>query len=151
NVEVYYQLGMAYAGTGDAPTAFRAFQKALEVDPNHTASKLRIAQLMAGSNDAELLKEAQTRLKAMLEGKSNSAETLNTLALTELKLGNAEGAIQQLELALAEAPAELASSLMLAETKLSLRDHEGAEQALKKACNEAPKSSDARRLLGEFY
>jgi tetratricopeptide (TPR) repeat protein len=149
--EVYYQLGLAYNGASDFRTAVLAFRKTLELDPKHVAAQLRIAQLLASTNDEGLLKDAQNRLKALLEGAVPTTEMINTLALTELKLGNVENGVQSLERALTLAPGELASSLLLARAKLSQKDPKGAEEVLKKACNNVPKSSDAHRVLGEFY
>ena len=151
DAEVYYQMGVAFSGAKDYGSAVRAFRKALEVNPKHVEAQLRLAQLMAATNDEALLKDAQSRLKSLLEGASATPEMLNTLALTELKLGDAEGATQSLERLLTQAPGELDSSLLLAKAKLSRNDPKGAEAVLEKACNHAPKSADARRLLGEFY
>jgi Tfp pilus assembly protein PilF len=56
-----------------------------------------------------------------------------------------------LERALAAAPGELLSSILLAHVKLSQNDAPGAEEVLKKACDAAPKSAEAQRYLAEFY
>lgn len=100
--EVYYQLGVACLAAQDYRTAVIAFRKALDLNPKHVAAQLKMAQMLAQTDDKELLKDAQGRLKALLEGPSATPEMLNTLAFTELKLGATENAIQSLERALAQ-------------------------------------------------
>lgn len=78
-------------------------------------------------------------------------EALNALALTELKLGKTGEAIERLEQVLAETPASLSTSVMLAQARLAQRDFNGAEEVLKKACESARKSSDPLVVLGRFY
>src|ERR1700693_687230 len=38
DAEPYYQLGMAYLGSGDARAAYVAFKKAMELNPKHAAA-----------------------------------------------------------------------------------------------------------------
>src|SRR5262249_16650835 len=120
--EVYYQLGMAYGLTKDFRMAVSAFRKALAIYPKHVGSQVRMAEMMSATDDEGLLKDAQKSLKAMLEGTSPTPEMINTLALTELKLGNTEGGVRSLEQSLAQAPGELTASLLLARTKMSQKD-----------------------------
>ena len=151
NPQIYFQLGEAYFAAADFSSALAAFRKALSLDPKHVEARLRIAQMMAVTDNGDLLEDARARLMELLETSSATPEILNTLAFTELKLGNAQYAIQSLERALAQSPAALDSSVMLARTKLAQADVRGAEDVLKKACEANPKSADAHRALGEFY
>jgi cellulose synthase operon protein C len=146
DAESYYQLGLAYTGTQDYLAAIAAFQKALSLNPHHVQAQLRIAQLMSGSNDPALLKDAENRLKTL----PSSAEAMNTLALTELKLGQTDDAAQVLDRALRETPGALVPSVLLAKSKLVEHDSKAAEDVLRKACA-GPQPAEAHRLLGEFY
>ena len=150
NPEVYYQLGMAYSMTKDHTTAVMAFRKALELNPNYLMAQLRIAQLMAGTNDKDLLKEATDKLRELLNSTLPNSEVLNTLAFAELKLGNPGTAIQTLDRVLAQSH-NLDASILMARAKLSEQDVKGAEEALKKACADEPESAEAQTVLGEFY
>jgi tetratricopeptide (TPR) repeat protein len=149
--EVYYQLGLAYSDARDYNSAIIVFRKAVSLNPNHMAAQLKISQIFARTNDKELLKDAEDRLKNLMEARSVTPEMLNTLAFTELRLGNPENAVQILEQALAQSPGELTSTLLLAKTKLMNKDTKAAEEILKKACSTAPKSAEPRRFLGGFY
>ncbi len=151
DADVFYQLGMAFTGAGDLRSALKAFRRAVELNPKHAGAQLRIAQMESMTTNESLIKEAQGRLQALIEQGSASADVINTLAATELKLGNADSAIQSLERALAQSPGEVTSFILLAKAKFSQNDIKGAEQVLKQACEKLPNSADARRMLGEFY
>lgn len=151
DAEIYYQTGIAAAAAADIRTAFLSFRKAAELNPGHSGAQLRLAQLLA-HGDENQVKDAGERLTKLLANTSEvNPEMLNTLALTELKLGNAGEAIAALERSLSQAPGELASAVLLSRTRLWQKDLKGAEDVLKKACEQAPQSADARRILGEFY
>jgi tetratricopeptide (TPR) repeat protein len=151
DAEIYYQMGVAFLEAKDIRSAYAAFRKAVSLNPKHVDAQLKIAQLQARTNDQELLKDTESRLKAILESGSPTADVLNALALTELKLGNLQSAIDSSEQALAQAPDRLFSVAVLAKAKLSLKDVKGAQAILEKATSDAPKSVAARRLLGEFF
>jgi tetratricopeptide (TPR) repeat protein len=150
NPEIYYQLGMAYGMVKEHTMAVAAFRKALEINPNYLMAQLRIAQLMAGTNDKVFLNQAADKLKELLKSTLPSSEVLNTLAFAEMKLGDTQSAIQHLDNVLASAH-DLDASILMARAKLAERDVKGAEEVLKKACAENPTSPVARTVLGEFY
>jgi tetratricopeptide (TPR) repeat protein len=151
DLEATYQYGLAAAAAGDATTAVKAFRKVLASDPKHVGAQLKLAGMMTASGDRELLKEAEERLRTLLDTAPVTAEMLNVLALTELRMGKTEDAVHSLEQALAKAPAQLMSSVMLSLAKLAQQDFAGAEAVLKNACESAPKSPEARVILARFY
>jgi tetratricopeptide (TPR) repeat protein len=151
DAEVYYQLGMAFWGAQDLRSAYASFRKALTLDPKHKGAQLKIAQLQMNTDDPDLIKDAEKRLKDLLGEDASSSDVLNSLAFTELRLGNAQDAISSLEKALADTPDELTTVVMLARAKLTVNDQKGAQAVLEKAVADAPKSAAARRLLGEFF
>ena len=151
NAEVYYQLGQAYLAAGDIRNGILGLHRALELNPKHQQAQLRLSQLMASTADAGILKDAQQRLKTLLQDTPDNPEALHALALTELKLGDSGDGILHLERALAAAPQELVFAVTLAEAKWEEGDRPGAEAILKKASENAPKSADAAAILGYFY
>lgn len=151
DAEAYYEIGVASEDSGDVRTAVAFFKKALDENPKHSGAQLKLAQLMSLTTNKALLQDAETRLTALKQSSPNSPELLNSLALTELKLGKTDSAAQELEQVLAKAPQELISSIWLAQTKLAQHDVKGAEDVLKKACEAAPKSADPHVALGQFY
>ncbi len=132
----------------DVRTAVAAFRKALELNPKHAGAQLHLAELMAMTDDQRWLNDAESRLKALMECSPVTPEMLNTLALTEMKLGKTENAVDNLEQVLAKAPQELTSSILLARAKLLQRDVKGAEDVLKKAAAAKPNAADPHVVLG---
>ena len=149
--EAYYQLSLAYLAAHDLPRGASNLRKTLELNPKHAGAQLRLAELMAGTSDPGMLMDARRRLQALLQETPENAETLHALALTELKLGETESAMQHLERAMTAGPQEILPAVTLAETKLRQGDLKGAEDVLKRACENSPKSDDARVILGGLY
>jgi putative PEP-CTERM system TPR-repeat lipoprotein len=149
--EPYYQLGLGFLALQDYRSALVSFRKALEINPDHLQSQLKIAQMKVNSGDAGLLKEAEVQLGTILSDAPSNTDALDALALAQLKLSENETATQTLDRALSQAPADLTASVLLARTRLANKDAAGAEEILKSACRNSPKSSTAARLLAEFY
>lgn len=149
--EIYYQLATAYLAASDTRSGIAALRKTLELDAKHAGARLRMAQLMASVNDPEFTKQAQDRVRELLQETPNDADALHTLAFIEMKLGEMADATAHLERAFAEAPQELSHAVALAQAKLLQRDVAGAEAVLKKLSADSPKSSEAATLLGRFY
>ena len=151
SAEAYYQLALAYLGTADLRNGVASLRKALELNPKHAGARFRLADLMTNANDPEVVKDAQQRLQALLQDAPEDPDALHSLALTELKLGEADAAVSHLARAMASAPSELVFAVTLADAKLQQKDVTGAEAVLKKACQDFPKSADAVVVLGRFY
>ncbi|MDX1983186.1 MAG: tetratricopeptide repeat protein [Bryobacteraceae bacterium] len=147
----YYQMGLVYAGMQDYRSAYEAFQKALSVNPNHAEARLKVAQMMAASEDDKIVRDANSKLEKLLAGGKPDVDTLNTLALTELRLGRIENAVQTLEKVIMQSPGELISTLTLARAKMIQGETKAAEDVLKQAAAAAPKSSELPRVLAGFY
>src|ERR1051325_5757973 len=140
DAEAYYQLGLAYLGTGDIRAAAACFRKASDENPKHAAAQLKLAELMSLSNSKELVQEAEKKAQDVLTLLPDDAAALNLLAVTELKLGKPESAEAHLEQALQKTPGYLQSSVTLAKSRLARKDIKGAEETLEQAIKQAPKS-----------
>ena len=151
DAEPYYQLGLVNLAANDVSTAASYLRKACELNPKHTGAQLKLAELMAASAGKGLVEEAQKRARDVLALLPNDPDALHILAVTELRLGNLQGAEEHLVRALRKAPGQLKSSVSLAQVKLARKDVAGAEEVLKQAAAQAPKSPDPRVYLGGFY
>jgi tetratricopeptide (TPR) repeat protein len=151
DAEPYYQIGVASEASGDLRTAVASFRASLARNPNHAGAQLKMAELMAATDNQSYLKDAESRLTTLKESQPTSLEVLDSLALAQLKLGETDKAVENLQQSLAKSPAELRSSILLAQAKLGQHDPNAAESVLKKACDAAPKSAQARVVLGQFY
>jgi tetratricopeptide (TPR) repeat protein len=150
NADAYYELGLAFEATHDFQSAADAYKVATQLDPKHKNAQVRLAELMAVAGDASVLKEAKGRLQSVLDGKTDSAEAVDTLALTELRLGETDLAIQDLEPAIGRFPSDRTSAILLAYADAQKNDFQAAEAVLRKACVDQPKSAPIRIALGRF-
>lgn len=151
NPDGYYELGLVYTRTHELQNAVFSFKKALELKPNYEPARVELATIMASTVDVATLKQAQSDMEEVTKEDPSNPEALNTLALTELKLGNTNDAVVELQHALSVAPRSLQSSILLAQAKLSQGDAPGAEQVLRRACQNDPSSADALVTLASFY
>lgn len=151
NAEAYYQLSQAYFAVNDIRLSIGNLRKALEVDSNHAAAKLRMAQLQTMADDPALIKEGRDALTAILKDSPNDVEAIHSIGFADLKLGKPEDAIEHLTQTFAAAPADLVAAVTIARAKLEQKDLAGAEAVLRKASDAAPKSADAAVALGELY
>jgi tetratricopeptide (TPR) repeat protein len=148
--EPSYWLGLSYLGAGNIQQAIPYFRQAAKLNPKHAAAQLRLGEILALTDNKELLQEALNRLQIVLTT-SPSAKALSALALTEMKLGNADEGERHLQECLDRFPQELSSYMILAKSKILKRDFNGAELLLKKAVQAAPRSGEALVALGNFY
>jgi tetratricopeptide (TPR) repeat protein len=147
----WYELGAAYYKGHDIRPAVAALRKALELDPKHAGARLKIAQMKAETSDSDLLKGAKGDLQELLKEALPTSEMLDTLAMTEIKLGEIGSAVDILEHAASQSSPDLQTFVMLAQAKFWQKDLAGAELALKDACTALPRSADAHTVLAEFY
>jgi tetratricopeptide (TPR) repeat protein len=149
--EVFYQLALAYIGAGNLRDGISALRKTLDLNPKHPEARLRLATMMSGTIDPEILKDARERLAGIVTESPQNAQALHALGIVEFKLGLPVEALQNLELAAAAAPQELLFAINVAQAKLKRGDAKGAEAVLLKAAANSPKSAGPHTALADFY
>ena len=149
--EPHYQAGLAYLGQGDVREAVNRFQAALQLNPKHQGAQLRLAELMAATEDGGLVAKAAESLRDLLKTSPANPDILDTLAFAELQLGSTADSEKHLKESLANFPNRLRTSVVLARLRLSQKDLAGAEAVLKEAVQHAPESADAAIALGQIY
>lgn len=150
DAESYYRLGLAYLGAGQLGPGVACLRRATELNPQHAAAQIRMAEILQSTGDRDLLENAEKRMEGILNGTVDNADAVHALALTELNLGRPQEAIQYLERALQKFPKHLASSVALAQARLSQNDLKGAETVLRDACRRDSSSAEAHIALGRF-
>jgi tetratricopeptide (TPR) repeat protein len=151
DAEPYYQLGLAYFAQQDLRAAAWAFKRATELNPKHAGAQLSLAQLMSATNEQKLLQDAQVRVQGLLAADPGNARAIDTLAITEFKLGKPDDAVALIQKELGKSPSNLQSVLVLARMKLLRNDVNGAQEVLRKYVATDPKSALAELALGQFY
>jgi putative PEP-CTERM system TPR-repeat lipoprotein len=151
DADAYYQLGLAYSAVNDVGSARLCFTKATKLNPKHVEAQLKLAALLLKSPGKDTAEDAESRVKTALGSAPATAEGLNMLAFSELRLGKEEDAIGHLRQALNRFPADLDSSVLLMRIKLSKGDIKGAEEILRQCVAKDPRSAEAALALGRFY
>jgi tetratricopeptide (TPR) repeat protein len=164
DAEAHYQLALALLASRNYLASLKELNQAVQLDPKHRDAQLKLAELKAAvprpqdeENPAkariskQYLEESQKTVQDLIKSGESSAEILDTLAVTELKLNDQAAAEKTLEEAVARFPKDLASAVGLAKVKLAHKDPAGAEAVLKKAVSEQPKSANAALALGQYY
>ena len=151
DAEPYYQLGLTYLGSGDRRSAVACFRKAAELNPKHSAAQLKLAEILSTASDPSLLADAEQRAQTVAAASPESVDALNTLAMTELRLGKPEEAESRLEQALKLVPDSVESSALLMRARLSQGDVKGAEEALQQCFRKFPQSAEVALVMGRFY
>jgi len=151
DAEAQYQLGLAELAAGQIMSAVNTLRKATELNPGHAGAQVKLAEIMALSGIKEVVREGQHRVQDVLRNSPGNIEALDTLALSEIQLGQLQDAQAHLEEALREAPQSIASVVALAKLYLSKRDLPAAEEVLKKAVQSAPQLPEAATALGQMY
>jgi tetratricopeptide (TPR) repeat protein len=151
DAESVYQLGLAYLGEGDLNNAAAALFRATQLDPSHRGARVKLAEMMARSGDAGLVKEAEKRMRDLVQSSPDDLDAVNTLALAELQLGDLPNAEAHLKGVLQRSPDNVSSAVGLAITYLEQHDIFKAEQVLKNAQVAAPHSANASTALAQLY
>jgi cytochrome c-type biogenesis protein CcmH/NrfG len=100
------------------------------LNPHHAGAQLKIAEIMTSSRQPQTLTKAASQLRELLEVSPQNVEAADALAMTEWRLGNRAEAMDRLQELLAEFPANLSSSVLLARMKLNQNDLKAAEEIL---------------------
>ena len=151
DAEPHYQMALASLERSDWQSAFNSLRKALELNPKHQQAQLKLAELKVASSQRELVEEGQKQLQDLVNTAPPSAEILDFLAASELRLNNPQNAQKHFEEAFAKFPKDLSSAVNLARMRLAKNDRAAAEEVLKKAAAQTPPSANAFLALAEFY
>jgi len=149
--ELHYRLGAAYLDANNYGGAVLEFRTAIQLNPNHQKAQLKLAELMTATRNQPMLREAQQKLEGVLKENPGDVEAMDTLARSELLLGDPKEAARTLDEVLQKAPANLRSSVALAQIKLKQKDYAAAEEVMKRAVAASPKSADAALAFGQLY
>ncbi|PHR65539.1 MAG: c-type cytochrome biogenesis protein CcmI [Idiomarina sp.] len=89
---------------GQLEQAIEAYKKSLSMEPNRIGTLLSYAQLLLQTGDEEMMPEAATMLRRVLEQEPNNQEGLSLLGFVAFQRGDWEQAITAWELLLQQIP-----------------------------------------------
>lgn len=142
----YRKLGLAHLAAGDAGAAYRAFTKAVDIDPSDVAPRLEAARLLlrAGMNDL-----AQVRAEQVLEHDPENVDAQIIAARALARLRRTDEAIARLTL-VTDTGKEARVYLAVGEIKDRADDIAGAEEAYRTAIASDPRLVEARTTYAAF-
>jgi tetratricopeptide (TPR) repeat protein len=140
---------------GDAPGAIQAVDKALEVDPDNTAARLRKAELLVDSgyrekND-EQIAEGREIVDAVLSDEPSNPHGLFVRAKIEMAELDPKAAAQTLRSALDVRPDWAQARFVLGSALMLIGDQNGARAELARAVELDPGQLEARRALCRIH
>lgn len=110
DVEARYWLGRAYYETGQIEPALQAFQRVLELQPNHGLAHFWLGQIYI---EQGRLEEARKELDAALPHLAEKAPAYHNRGAVAYQMGDLEGATADLEAAIKEDPEDHRSHYQL--------------------------------------
>jgi tetratricopeptide (TPR) repeat protein len=151
DAEPHYQTALVYLALRDGVKASQMLRKAVELNPKHQAAQLKLAAFELGSANTQTVEGAQERVRRVLADAPTSAEAMELLAISELRVGKMDDALRDLQRVVDQSPERLRTAFSLAKVRLMENDAPGAEQVLKKAAESMPKSVEPALALAQFY
>jgi putative PEP-CTERM system TPR-repeat lipoprotein len=146
--EAYFELGQAFAASGDLRNALPAYTRAADLAPNNVDANLKAGTLMLV---ARHFQDAKTRARAILVNDGTNVQAL-------MLLGNALAGLQSLDdaVAVAERAAQLDPERAglhsnVGVLELARGNVEQAETAFKRAVAADPKGVKPLLALANFY
>jgi tetratricopeptide (TPR) repeat protein len=151
--EPYFQMGVALLREAKAPDAAAAFQKALELNPNHAGAKAALDKLVAEDRKNQLIEDAGKKLKNIL-GTTSSIDAADALAYndaeTKLTQKDLDGAVDILNRAAARHPKASKIDWALGELYFMMGRHDKAEPEIRKYLELDPKHGEALLTLASI-
>jgi tetratricopeptide (TPR) repeat protein len=151
----YLTLSGHLGRQGDAAGALAAAEKALEIDPNLTDAKLRVAEITVdvgySEGDAEKVQRGQQMAEEVLAAGNPSASALMVMAKIDLAQQRVDEAIDGLRAALELDPSSPQAHFILG-TALSVKgEAASARTELARALEIDPGMLEARRVLARVH
>jgi putative PEP-CTERM system TPR-repeat lipoprotein len=144
----HLQLGDAYMAVGDGTNAIREYVTAADLMGDSAEAQLKAGRLLllAGQFDS-----ARDRAKKVLAKNANDVDGLILLGNAMAALKDLDGAITEVESAIAQDPDRGLSYSNLGMIQMARGDREKAEEAFARAVQLDPKSLPATLALANFY
>ncbi len=143
----YYQ-GLIHAVRGDTARAIAAFRQALEPEPDHAPTRLRLARLLLAQGDIET---ATRHFRALIDHPGFRAAALAGLGEAALRSGRYREAVERLQAALEQDPQATALHYPLGQALRTLGDHHRAREHFARYSDTEPAFPDPLRADLDDY
>jgi tetratricopeptide (TPR) repeat protein len=161
----FRMLAEHYAKSDDIESAIRANQRLNEIDPNDAATRLRFADLLLESGDAEQameaygalgrtlierdqIDEAERLFRRLLDHEIPNGEIMIAICDRLLDVGRVTSAQELLTAGLAVSPESVGLRTLQVRTHMALGDSEDAVSLAREVLEVDPDNSEVRRIVG---
>ena len=141
-------LADAYANTGQAVEAARQYIAAAELLPRDEGAQTRAAAVLLAAGEYERARQGAT---AALKLNPKNVEAGITLAMATAGLKDLDGAVKEMQEAIAMAPGDPRPQMSMGTIQAQAGHAADAEAALKRAVDMAPDSHMPHMALGYYY
>jgi tetratricopeptide (TPR) repeat protein len=135
---------------GSPERATKAYEKALEINPEHAGALEALARIRESSGDADAALAAIEQLAEKASSKEAKAEQYLRAAKLLEGRGDRDGAIERYKLALDANPSDITAAAALRHAYLSRGDVNAALQLLEREMQETEGDRAKAKLLGEM-
>jgi len=146
--EAHYKLAQAALKLEQWPTAFQELTTTIQLQPDHYAAHLDIANLLMLGRQ---FNDAKQHLDLLAQKQPDNPDVDIARSNYDAATGNTSAALADMQKALALDPKRSDSYLNLALLQMHGQQWDVAEASFKKAVDLSPKSSTALIALGNFY
>jgi len=152
NIETKYQLAMVEVKLQDERSAYSLLREAEEKDHQRSSVsvpvRIELAKLFIGS---KMFDQAQQRLLWVLEKEPQNKEARTLLAADLAYMAQPDAAKEQVDLLLAENPADPSGRVLDVALHLAAHEAQLAEESLQEEVNLTKRSTDSLVALANFY
>jgi tetratricopeptide (TPR) repeat protein len=146
--EAHYQLAETYLHLQRGDLASQEFARTIELQPDNFTARVEMTNLLILSRN---FADAQQQIFLLTQQKPNDPVVHSLESSLLAGQGNLQGAIDEMQKAIALDPARWESFLSLAVLQLQNNQPDAAEANLKKVTELNPQSVQAQLLLGDYY
>lgn len=146
NPAVLNLAGLMRAAAQRPGEARAAYEKALRITPEFTPAALNLSRVEAAEGRFDA---ARARLQGMLARDRRDAAAMYHLALVERQAGNLQGALEWVDRAVLERPAELQYGVLQVELRAAAGNAQGAREAARELALRHPRRLDVLALQAQ--
>ncbi|MCU1295790.1 MAG: Tetratricopeptide 1 repeat-containing protein [Acidobacteriaceae bacterium] len=146
--EAHYQLAQTYLKLQDPMHAYQELTRTLELQPENYKAQIDISNMFILGHD---LNQAKEHIDLLLQKDAQDPQVHETAANLLHAQGDLNGALQEMQKAVALAPDHWEAYAGLANLQIALNQPAAAEINLRKAIELSPKDVGAQLALANFY
>jgi len=149
--EAYYYMGQLEEYNKEMMKAVANYRKAIELDPVHTLSKVKLSRIYVIAGTEETIKEATTLLEEIAQEDPDNIDAELTRAYIEYKTGSQEKAVAEMEAVVKKDGTLIEGVITLSSYYIRKGEIEKTKNLLIDAAKNNPQNLSVRKELAGLY